>query len=236
MEMDFELGKCDFVEQMTTETCIWTMIKKYGLILKAIIIYYIARQPYISCFLLIYYFILSMFQHVRFTCSLKSHDQLTPIVHVYSILLPITGFSSLISAHIYYTQLRTGRQFSDKIYLPFICANTCLINTLPGSTCLLFRVYFDTYRIFWFTCIDFRNIPVQYFKLTIFTPGFVSENYSEMRSVYICQDDLRRRSAVSVGLSRVMTEAVYGNNSFVLGVFGYFLRFILCTFQQPKWI
>ena len=124
MEMDFELGKCDFVEQMTTETCIWTMIKKYGLILKAIIIiYYIARQPYISCFLLIYYFIISMFQHVRFTCSLKSHDQLTPIVHVYSILLPITGFSSLISAHIYYTRLRTGRQFIDKI----ICRLSVLI-------------------------------------------------------------------------------------------------------------
>ena len=134
MEMDSELGNCDFVEQMTTETCIWTMITKYGFILKAIIIYYIARQPYISWFLLIYYFIISMFQHVMIN-------------------------------------------FSDKIYLPFICAKTCLINTLPGSTCLLFRVYFDTYRIFWFTCIDFRNVPVRYFKLTIFAPGFVLENY-----------------------------------------------------------
>lgn len=230
MEMDFELEICDFVDQMTTETCTWTLISEYGLFHKAIIMFYIARQPYISCNVFIYCLIISIciFQHVCFTCSSISHDQLTPL-HVHSILLTITGFSSL-PAHVYYTRINTRRQFIDKIYLPHNCS-TCLIIVLPGSTCMLFRVYCECNRIFWFTCIDFLNIPVRCFKLTYFIPGrFITENYSEWSISYRCHCDLRYRSAVSVGKSRVVTETICGDGLVLSEVY-----LCTCSFEQ-EWI
>ena len=182
---------------ITTEMCIWTMILEYGFVYKAIIIYLIAC---ILCCLSLTLCMYLIIMWLCFSCTLTSHDELTPL-HVYFIVHTISCFSSLL-AHVHRIRL-----FTDKKYLLSTWSDTCLIIYLPVWTTQLIILHLSVYRIFRFTCIVFLIIPERHFELINFTPeSWILENNSKMQYSYGYLVDLCHSSFLSVGQRRVVTE------------------------------